>query len=452
MSELELSKITGKNGVLRIAGQLVFETPQNIGLGPINDIGIAGNQGFGVGVCPTTFEGYSTMSGTFDPASANYGNYRYSDGSIMVWIPAFFYKIGTGANGVALNRIDIKKVDSYASVAAANSAGYALHRAFYDGGQIKAGFFIDKFMPSNNGGIASSLPLGLPLSVAAAHNPIGGLTGAPANTCAGTFAAAKTRGTHFFPANGFMWTALAMLSKAHGDASTSTAFCAWYSPAANFPKGNNSGALGDTNDGLLSFTSDGYTVSGATSAKAGGGSVIAKTTHNGQSCGVTDVNGNIQKVAPGITSDGTNFYILKTSVAMKSLTGGNTLAADAFGATGIAANYDSLGATFLSLYATGIDRTVAYGNEAQQVLSVSTTGNAWAATCFGIARDVGVSASGTSEFGNDSFTDARLNECFPMVGGTWLRGPAAGVWLRSLSLARSASFDSIGFCAGSYGS
>lgn len=450
MSELELSKITGKNGVLRIAGQLVFETPQNIGLGPINDIGIAGNQGFGVGVCPSTFEGYSTMSGTFDPASANYGNYRYSDGSIMVWIPAFFYKWGTGANGVALNRVDIKNYYAYTSVTAANSAGYALHRAFYDGGQIKAGFFIDKFMPSKNGGIASSLPLGLPLSTAAAHNPIGNLTGAPSNTYGGTFAAAKTRGTHFFPASGFMWTALAMLAKAHGNASTSTAFCAWYNPDANFPKGNNNNALGDTNDGLLSFVSDGY--ASGNSAKSGSGSVMAKTTHNGQSCGVTDVNGNMYKASPGLTSDGTNFYILKTSVAMKSLTGGNTLDTDAFGATGISANYDSLGASFLSLYPTGTDRTVRYGNGSNQVFDQATSGNTWAATCFGIAKADGVSVGGTTEFGTDYFYDYRPNECFPISGGSWGDSSAAGVWVRLLSTVRGGSTVGVGFCAASFGS
>lgn len=450
MSELEVSKITGKNGVLRIAGQLAFDQKQNIGLGPINDIGIAGNQGFGVGVSPSEFDGYSTMSGTFDPASANYGNYRYSDGSIMVWIPAFFYKIGTGANGVALNRIDIKNFDAYASVAAANSAGYALHRAFYDGGQIKPGFFIDKFMPSNNAGIASSLPFGLPLSTDAAHNPIGGLTGAPSNTYGGTFSAAKTRGDQFFPASGFMWSALAMLAKAHGDASTGTAFCAWYNPSANFPKGNNNSALGDVNDGLLSFISDGYTVSGATPAKSGSGSVMAKTTHNGQSCGVTDVNGNMWKTSPGITSDGTNFYILKTTVSMKTLTGGSTLATDAFGATGIAANYDSLGPTFLSLL--GSNTVVRYGNGANQVFSEAVSGNDWAATGFGVARALGVSAGGSTEFGNDFLFDFRPNECFPLSGGHWADGSAAGVWARVLSAVRGSSDITVGFCSASFGS
>ncbi|OZA15671.1 MAG: hypothetical protein B7Y05_02800, partial [Polynucleobacter sp. 24-46-87] len=99
----------------------------------INDIGIAGQRGFGVGICPRVPTGMGGLQGYNDPASDNYGNYQYSDGSVMVWIPAFYYKVGTGSNGLVLNKIDVKPFSAYADVATANAAGYALHRAFYDG-------------------------------------------------------------------------------------------------------------------------------------------------------------------------------------------------------------------------------------------------------------------------------------------------------------------------------
>ena len=118
-----------------------------------NSIGTPGRQGFGVGICPSTLPaGMSEMSGCRDPSSANYGNYQYSDGSIMCWIPAFYYKWGTGSNGVALNEVDSQPESAYLNVTAANADGYALHRAFYDGGAVQRGVFVDKYIASYNAG------------------------------------------------------------------------------------------------------------------------------------------------------------------------------------------------------------------------------------------------------------------------------------------------------------
>jgi len=189
----------------------------------VNNIGIPGQPGFGVGICPGPLPaGMGGISGYADPLSNSYGNYRFSDGSEMVWIPAFYYKWGTGANGLAINAVDIKPFSQYASVADAAAAGYALHRAFYDGGAIQLGVFVDKYQCSNNAGIASSIKNGNPLSSAAAHNPFAGLTGAPANFYYGAIAAAKTRGANFFCNSRFIFAALAMLAYAHGQSSTNT--------------------------------------------------------------------------------------------------------------------------------------------------------------------------------------------------------------------------------------
>ncbi len=270
---------------------------------PANDIGTPSAQGFGVGICPALPTGYSKLAGTDFAASDEYGNYQYSDGSVMVWVPAFFYRIGHVDNPTyatyGVNSVDIKAEHVFADIATANAAGYALHRAFYDAGSVQRGFFVDKYQASNNGGVASSIKNGNPLSSNSAHNPFSGLTGAPANNYGGAFAAAKTRGTKFFPAMRYMHAALALLSLAHGQAASSTTPCAWYDAAGvtNYPKGNNNNALKDAKDTSVTYVSDGYPNCG----KTGSGVPFAKTTHNGQSCGIADLNGNMWEVSPGLT-------------------------------------------------------------------------------------------------------------------------------------------------------
>lgn len=408
----------------------------------VNNIGIPGQPGFGVGICPGPLpSGMGGIAGYADPLSENYGNYRFSDGSQMVWIPAFYYKWGTGSNGLAINAVDIKPFSQYASVADAAAAGYALHRAFYDGGAIQPGVFVDKFQCSNNNGIASSIKNGNPLSSAAAHNPFAGLTGAPANFYYGAIAAAKTRGANFFCNSRFIFAALAMLSYAHGQASTNTTYCAWYHATNNFPKGCNNNALRDTNDTEVLYLSDGYSNCG----KTGSANLFARTTHNGQGSGVADLNGNMWEITPGLTSNGTNIYILKTSARMKDATGGNTLATDLWGATGIAALYDDLGTTYEALL--GSSTTKLYGS-ASQVLDAATSGNAW--NWAGAGGPLAAGVGGTNAFGSDGLWDYKPNEMCPISGGTWADGSSAGVWAFYLGNVRSNSNADVGFRAALY--
>jgi hypothetical protein len=411
------------------------------GSGTANDIGMPGQQGFGVGIALELPTGFTELSGTTDPASGNYGNYQFSDGSVMVYVPAFVYKYGTGTNGLAVNVVDVKSFGAYESLAAANAAGYALHRAFYNAGSIRPGFFVDKYQCSNNGGIASSLRNGNPLSSASDHNPFSGLTGSHSNIYAGAITAAKTRGSRFFCNTRFIHAALALLANAHASASTSTTFCAWYMPAANFPKGNNNNALGDSNDATIAYVSDGYPNCG----KTGSANFPARTAHNGQLSGVMDLNGNIFEVNLGITSNGTNYYLLKTSTDVATITSGTTLATDAWGATGLAALYDSIGATYESLAATD---SVKYFGSASQVLSHATSGTAWAAAGAGIPLATGT--GGSNQFGSDYLYDARPNELCVISGGNWNYGSSAGVWALTLAGARGDSYSYIGFRAASY--
>lgn len=414
-----------------------------INAGTSNNIGVPGARGFGVGICPALPPGMFGLLGSLDVASDNYGNYQYSDGSIMCWIPAFYYKWGTGANGLAINAVDIKPLSAYGSVAAANVAGYALHRAFYDNGAAQLGVFVDKFLTSNNGGIASSIRFGKPLSTDAGHNPISGLTGTPANFYYGAITAAKTRGANFFCASRFIRAALAMLAYAHAQASTSPAYCAWYSATYNTPKGCNNNALGDAQDASMLFLTDGY----SNAVKTGSANNFAKTTHNGQNSGVADLNGCMWEITPGLTTDGagTTYYILKTGTAMKNVTGGNTGATDLWGAAGLAALYDSLGATYGAALASSTAKL--YG-AATQVLSEATSGNAW--NWAGAGAPLAAGVGGTNAFGSDGFWDYRPADMCPLSGGDWNSSSSAGVWALTLDNVRGTSGTSVGFRAALY--
>lgn len=417
------------------------------GAGTVNHIGVQGQQGFGVGIAPELPTGFAKLSGSDDPASGNYGNYQYSDGSVMVYVPAFFYKYGTGSNGLAINAIDIKAFNAYESVAAAAAAGYALHRAFYNGGNVRQGFFVDKYKCSNNGGIASSIKNGIALTSAVrggvAATAFASLTGAPANALHGAIAAAKTRGAQFFCKPIFLRAALAMLANAHGQASTNTTFNAWYSSGAtNFPKGNNNNALGDANDAAIAYVSDGTT---GVTGRTGSANFFARTTHNGQACGVADVNGVVWEVEPGLTSNGTNYYLMKLAADMAAVTSGNTLASDLWGATGYAALYDDLGASYQTLTGSATNKVM---GSASQVLSAATSGTARNSAGSGIPIVGGV--GGSNAFGNDFFYDGKPNELCAFSGGSWLSGSSAGVWALALDSARGGSGSDIGFRSALY--
>lgn len=327
--------------------------------GLVNNIGVPGTAGFGVGICPSLPAGFTPLPGCTDPLSANYGNYQFSDGSVMVWIPAFYLRLGHANNptyaAYGVNSVDIKPLSAYPTEAEANADGYYLHRAFVNAGANQLGFFRDKYDCSLNGNVASSIAGAMPMvsgpvSMAATAmeagktytvltvgttdytlvggtNVVGarftatgpgagtgtvsqqvGFLGAtangqtPTNTYAGSINAARSRGAKFVPETIFMADALARLTEAHGQASTSATYCAWYDATGvkNFPKGNNNGALKDVDDTSVTFTSAGVAAYAAF-ALTGSGTPFAKTTHNGQACGITDVAGNIWKINPGMT-------------------------------------------------------------------------------------------------------------------------------------------------------
>jgi len=514
-----------------------------------NEIGVAGEAGFGVGICPPLLlpAGMTPMAGYTDKASDNYGNYIYSDGSVMVWIPRFYFKIEH--NGTTeINKVTIKGIDTYPTEANANADGFALHRMFIDGGDIKDGVFIDKYKWSLTGfvhgsaGIASSIKNSNPISSSvstnrdASNNFAGSFSDClsnsqtPTDTYGGAWSVAKTRGANFAVMSIWISNGLALLSLAHGQASSSTINCAWYHATYNFPKGNNrSGVLNDIDDATCTFSvcDDAYWATRTEAAKNGSGSAFAKTTHNGQNCGVADVNGNQWEIVQGLTTHssasknltvisreaeavfevaditgitdamliqiqgantgagwnsaiqykfyrvsdisgntfklkangaylntsalagdyntadgnftvvyGIKFFLVKESVAIKDVTGGNTLtASDHFNTTFINANFDEITVPF------GEGNYVfRYGNSTNQVVpfSATRTADAYKLSCAGLVKDKdAVSTGGTNQFGVDYYYQWYLNELCPLRFGNWGSHTNAGVWYINLSSNRT---------------
>ena len=437
------------------------------GGGSLGLIGTQGTQGFGVGTYPVTLpSGFTAMTGATDKTSANYGNYTYSDGSVMVFIPRFYYRIGSASSPryatYGANAIDIAGTDTYATEAAANTAGYAMHRAFIDGGSTKYGFFIDKYLCSANGTTSGkSIQNGNPLSLTttASYNPSSAMTG-----CTGILADAvvlsRARGSGTFNcASIFMYDALAKLSLAHAQASSSTTNCAWYDATNNFPKGCNNGSLADTNDATVTFTTAG--VSGDTKPLTGSASNLAKTTHNGQSCGVTDINGAMWQVMLGVTQAGTSAtdttaittgtaYVLNTSTALSSLTGGYGGTNDAWGSTStLTTNYTAITGFLPWTSTTGWNY---FGSGSNQVFSGATSGTDYLRSCSGIALTTGMDATGTAQFGNDgNYRYGTTNLC-PIASGRWFDAADAGVFFRYWRYYRSYDYSRVGFRACAYGS
>ena len=461
--EITLKTINGQS----IVGDGNISTAIDTGL-----IGVQGKQGFGAGIYPYQLpSGFSALSGTGDPASANYGNYQYSDGSIMVFVPLFYYRIGHTSSPryavYGLNAVDIVGIETFATEAAANAAGYALHRAFKDGGSVKSGFFVDKYLASKNGTTSCrSVKDGVPISLTtdSAYTNSNGMVTSE-GTCTGIPADAvllsRSRGVGTFNvASIFMYDALATLSLAHGQASTSATHCAWYDAINNFPKGCNNNALADTNDAGVTFTTAGDSGS-ANKPKTGSGSPFAKTTHNGQACGVADLNGSMWQVMLGVTSPGSSAtdaaqvangdaYVLKTSIALSSLRAGWNGTNDTWGdATNLATKYDLISGFFPWGSANGF---VYFGNGSNQVFSGATSGASYLRKCCGVQETTaGTSASGTNQFGADACYQHNITNLFPLASGHWASAANAGVFYRSWRYYRSLSSAEFGFRAAAYG-
>lgn len=388
-------------------------------------IGNVGEIGFGVGAIPTDKmpTGFTAMDGHYDKASANYGNVVDSSGSVMVAIPKFYFKIEGNTFFISSNEDN----------------GYALHRMFINNDTEVDYVLVDKYTCGNVDGVFTS-QFGLdPCSTSADHNSIALLNNTPSQNYGGLYEAVKTRSADHFLTTIYIYSGLALLAKAHSDASI-VATCAFKDVEPYLPKGCNNNALADTNDSSVTYEASGYSNCGKTGAITN----FAKTTHNGQDCGVADLNGNMYEVASGfIRYDSLGFLSFKESTDVRLIDGDSTTQGS--GGAYDSDLYDVVDLSdFIADTETGSWQGL--GNAEEQVFTMSTdrTSNDYKKTMLGIPNLAGSSSSGTTEFGNDKIYRYLRNELACLCGLSWGHGSTAGAFAMGLSNARYYSYYVVG--------
>lgn len=397
-------------------------------------IGIAGQQGFGVGVyggspADLTAMGLAPMEGCENPSSDNYGNYIHTNGSIMCCIPAFCYRLGNatapsysrdGENALEIR--DATEFSQFSHDVAFSSPdfgdGWILHRAFVDGNKLKNAFFIDKYLCSNVNGQAASVKNADFLVCfyrSGVTNP-SYFTGSLGENWYGQTVEAisicRNRSDYHSLVTCFQWAAISLLSLAHGQAATSNQFCGWYDAnhTTNFPKGATSERCKDSNDNSITYTPHSYS---NTYAKTGSGTPFSKTTHNGQASGVADVAGMCNQIVIGAGTPNSSFvYLLNTPTAAHEITASNV--------------NDK---TLYSSYINGIHFSSGYGSSYEayfEGIRNGTSGLDWAGAGF-----VPKSSAKSALFGNNLYLQYNYDAMKMLVGLGRYWGESAGVFCRS---------------------
>lgn len=381
-------------------------------------IGVQGKTGFGGGLYggdPADLKaiGLSPMPNNDNPTNENYGSYVHTNGSVMLFIPAFCYRIGRasapsysrdGANALEIRDAGLGEGD-----------GWILHRAFIDGDAKKSGFFIDKYLCSKDstGDIAISVKKGSPIATSTMFNFSNAMLDCLGKTL-DAITLSRARGEAYACVSAFQWSAIAMLSLAHGQATNSTKDCAWFDPEyrTNFPKGNNSRSLTDVDDSSVSFTKDSNNY--GSTCLTGSASDLAKTTHTGQIWGITDINGNMFQPLLGLMQkDG--FRAAKESVKMHDFTKDNCTKISMFEVP-------------VSGCGTGVGKN--FGQAQNQAFFTETSGPG-RALCGVVPTAIGYSSGGARLFGYDAgaYTD---NVSYPVfASGFYGDVDGAGIWRRN---------------------
>lgn len=404
-----------------------------------------GEAGFGVGIAPQSaldsIGNLTPMSGYDDPTNDNYGNYQGSDGSIMCFIPAFCYRSGyESAPSKARDGLNALEITYDTSLEGQD--GWILHRAFWNNGQRISGFFIDKYLASTNSSKTGcvSVKIGNPISLC---DYSGRGQSSDIDSCSGynydAIVLGRKRGTRYCCASLFAYSAIAMLSLAHSQAcgDGNTEHCAW-NDENPWCKGNNRN-LKDYYDSSVTYTKAPSDYSNI--GRTGSGMPFAKTTHNGQNCGVADINGCLYEVALGVTQPKSNsdsrygkLLVLKTSADICSI-------------ESYSSNIDDV-----SLY-NEVDYTrnlgsssTAWPNTTAQ-FSQDNSGADWALTGCYPRRNGEVTSSQISYLikGYYYYKGAVSNysDYCPIVGGSYLSTSDAGLFYRN-----SNSWDSWGYTYG----
>ena len=149
------------------------------------------------------------------------------------------------------------------------------------------------------------------------------------------------------------------------------------------------------------------------------------------------------------------FYVLKESVAAKSLGSGWSTGAGTPGTTawGDAAYLEGATTPYDLIDLTMIGQTVGwiyFGDGANQVLDEAVSGAGWLTTGLGIYLDAGSGATGTNLFGKDGCYEYWRSNLCVISCGYWNTTSNAGVWVSNLGISRTSTVDSVGFRSALY--
>lgn len=359
------------------------------------------------------------ISGFDNPSSAHYGNYQHVYLSTMCCVPAFCYRLGQptapsysmdGANALEVKSAfefpQFEHNKAFVDGDADFGDGWILHRAFVDGGKMKNCFFMDKYLCSNFGGQAASIKNAdwLMCWNNSSSYTTKTMGGEGVGYDAITFS--RARGDHYSLTTVYQWSAMSMLSLAHGQAATSTAYCAWFDSShyTNFPKGATNDNGTDYNDGGIKYQAHSF---GSTFAKTGSSNNAEKVAHNGQLCGIMDVAGVCNQLCIGATNKSSaTVGLMKLSVSAHDFTKDNRVD-------------DSLHETFNTGFGNG--------NKNFSGLRNGKSGIATWASCGVIPT----STYANSLFGNDNYYEYYANDIGLKMGLGYDWGENAGVFCRS---------------------
>lgn len=222
---------------------------------------------------------------------------------------------------------------------------------------------------------------------------------------------------------------MSMLSLAHGQAATSSSYCAWYDLyTTNFPKGATNEGGTDYNDSSIKYNAHSY---GSIFAKTGSSNNAEKVSHNGQLCGIMDIAGMCHQWCIGATnSSSKSLGLMKLSICAHDFTKDNRVDSSM---------HDSF---------SGIGE----GNRNFGGLDSGKSGISWA-RCGVIPSDV----SSRVIFGNDEWYEYYGSDVGLKMGLGYNWGENAGVFCRSFSATTSRghgywgySSQFFGFRAGGY--
>lgn len=338
-----IDKTTNKNFWIDGSGKIVGALPSDPNLGSV---------GFGVGIAPkeiTDKYNMSPMLGTFTPGHMNYGNYTDTHGNVMVWIPKLYIKT-SNVNGAPYYGLKVE-------VSNTQTEGFWCHRAFINNGKEIPGFFIDKYLASNQGGILGSRRNTVPLTCDAKFNSISIIPGVSEKIALGNkitedsdlnlddlksvknressfIEVVKNRGPEFQILTVFAYNYLILLSKCIYQNAYNTnnfsniEFAKSRADRFAFIQGMNTkqtaqNAIQAVHN--LDYKSAGYT--DGTNILYRTGSVsddkLGKISHNGHACGVIDLVGGLFNLAIGAMygyiDDQNYFGVIKENVNITDL-------------------------------------------------------------------------------------------------------------------------------------